>query len=726
MTNEAVEIRISPSATELERFAADELAQYLNELFGVSAHITSTLRSHSDYLFVLGLQSDPIVTECAGKELGISDQGHVVRRISRDTMLLAGGSPAAVAWAVYELVERYGVRYLLHEDLLPDTAKAFHLPDVDVVLEPVQRIRAVSMFVDLPTGSILWTAEQNRAFLAQVFKLKINGVRVHSYPQAPVVSYEVAGIRRSSGQILFGQKIPIDSDNIGYDQLPHAPFLTNPELAGKENTPEFLEAGKRLVHGIIDEARRLGMHVAMPIQPMEFPLEFKPLLEKPSGAVQLGGLTVAETGDLTNPNHTQLVRAQIEAYLDTYPGIDELTLELPENPQAGSVFPQCWRELADKYHLEPEFDIDEALSSARRNHLPAGGPKRAEREFKSTISMLHFYDWFFAGNDLIEKAKRQGTTFGVCVPIDAVEAYPIFDKVMWEGATFCTCLDYSSSRAVRSMRCFEEIDTARLPCTFMFRFQDDNIGSLPQVTTENMHIVMQEMHRLGWDGYQLIFWPIGDLDPMMSYVARASWDATLTPRDAYRDHFERVYGKDCVEPFCQVMRMLEDTTVLLDIDLGPLFPVHGVMEYRAKSCDPMSTVLFHIRGTYEQARITLKRLWELPMSDCGKSNLAYWISRLEFSIHALTEIELLHEGGMAVHRAMEAGKSEDKASASAEIARARDYYARAVQEGEAAMTATASQLRDSTDRATLAAYYHFLVREVRQVTEEFLRSAMGE
>jgi hypothetical protein len=53
-----------------------------------------------------------------------------------------GGSPRATLWAVYELAQRWGVRYLVDRDVFPEQMGAFKVPDLDIVMEPVFRIRA--------------------------------------------------------------------------------------------------------------------------------------------------------------------------------------------------------------------------------------------------------------------------------------------------------------------------------------------------------------------------------------------------------------------------------------------------------------------------------------------------------------------------------------------------------------------------------------------------------
>lgn len=49
----------------------------------------------------------------------------------------------------------------------------------------------------------------------------------------------------------------------------------------------------------------------------------------------------------------------------------------------------------------------------------------------------------------------------------------------------------------------------------------------------------------------------------------------------------------------------------------------------------------------------------------------------------------------------------------------------AVEAGERALSAAAAQVRDDSDRSSLAAYYHFFVREVREKSAELLAGREG-
>ena len=717
-----VQIEIAGDACPLQRQAADELQGYLRQLFGIEA-VMATAAPAADSgrtRFVLGLASAPHVRAACPQMPALSDQGHLVRRVDERTMVLAGGSAAAVAWAMYELGERYGIRYLLRGDVMPAAAGGFHLPDVDAVFEPLLRLRSWRQMNDLPTGPGLWSRAQQEAFIRQIFKLKYNGIYLCLWPQHPFIDFQVKGIRRRTATMLFGQRIPIDGDNIGREHLPDLPCLDHPELAEARTYEQKLAAGRRLIEGILQPARSLAMHISINVQPLEFPREFAPLLQQPTEAVQLGGLTCAEQGDLNQPDHVALAEATLRAYLDQWGDVDELNLSLPEHPHADARFRSCWQELDARHGLEAVAPLDDLLQMAQRNYLIPGGLDRATREFKSSIAMLHFLDGLLTRGDLLKRASDRGTTIGLDLGSNSEPLFPILERILWPGATVSTSLGYTASRAVRAMACMERLDPTRVPASLILTFQDDNVGSLPQVATPSLHLLAENMKRLGWRGFFTRHWPVGDLDPPAAYLARTSW-GPVTPAAACDDHFTHVYGPQAVAELTGAMTLQEEATIILDLDfLSLFFPVLGIMLRSLEADQPMAEGLFHVRAMYEQAQRMLDRAAPKVPTDAGRRELAYWQTRLTFAVEALRENEHVHEGGVSLHAARSTEDVDERARL---MAQARSHYEHAVAAGEAALKAMASQVRDESDRNSLAAYHHFLVREVREQANAVLAGA---
>ena len=109
------------SAPQLEQFAARELCGYLEKLFDLKATPVRQWTESSRTTFLVGNPStNSAIPRTAFPE--VSDQGIVLRSISsggRPALIVGGGSPRATLWAVYELAERWGVRYLVRGDVLP-------------------------------------------------------------------------------------------------------------------------------------------------------------------------------------------------------------------------------------------------------------------------------------------------------------------------------------------------------------------------------------------------------------------------------------------------------------------------------------------------------------------------------------------------------------------------------------------------------------------------------
>lgn len=142
-------------------------------------------------------------------------------------------------------------------------------------------------------------------------------------------------------------------------------------------------------------------------------------------------------------------------------------------------------------------------------------------------------------------------TIYICVN-GLYKALSFVDRALPEGSRLHVG-SYTTSDLVRKLTWLEKVNASQVDPIVNVTLQDDNIGWLPQVTTENAHILLRETHRLGWEGFEIRHWAVGDLDPEMAYLARASWDGGATPRSAYEDHFNHVYGTTAAESPCQVM-----------------------------------------------------------------------------------------------------------------------------------------------------------------------------
>ncbi|MEQ1853499.1 MAG: hypothetical protein ABMA01_18125 [Chthoniobacteraceae bacterium] len=135
-----VTIVVGENAPALEKLASGQLARDLGALFGVETGIRSSLPADPALTILLGSPStNPAIPRDDWPPL--SEQGHLLKSTGQG-LIVGGGSPAATLWAAGELSYRFGIRHLLHGDVLPVEKPAFTLNGLDVMLDTKTVLRA--------------------------------------------------------------------------------------------------------------------------------------------------------------------------------------------------------------------------------------------------------------------------------------------------------------------------------------------------------------------------------------------------------------------------------------------------------------------------------------------------------------------------------------------------------------------------------------------------------
>jgi hypothetical protein len=105
---------------------------------------------------------------------------------------IAGGSDIGVLYGAYRYAELLGVRFYLHGDTIPDE----RLKDLPAVKEetgkPLFETRGILPFHDFPEGPDWWSTDDYRACIAQLAKMRMNFLGLHSYNWEPLVWRGVA------------------------------------------------------------------------------------------------------------------------------------------------------------------------------------------------------------------------------------------------------------------------------------------------------------------------------------------------------------------------------------------------------------------------------------------------------------------------------------------------------------------------------------------------------
>jgi hypothetical protein len=696
-----VDVILGPDAPRLERFAARELAGQLKQLFDAEVKIADKVPGASPNVIVVGSPAtNPALGQLAGASWPkLSDQGHVLRSVRRGqghALLVGGGSPVATLWAVYELGHHFGIRYFLHGDVLPVRKPALKLDGLDRVLEPNLRLRTWRTVNDFAIGPESWGLAEQKRVLGQLAKLKFNRVLLSVYPWQPFAHFEFKGVKKTTALLWYGWRYPVDEVTAGRAAFGGVKVFENPDFAGKTTYEEKLKAGVTLATGIIDAAHELGMSAALALSPLEFPREFAEVLPKAKVIHQLEALTIGP-GPLQPPDDPllrALTAAQIRAYLDTYPTVDALYLTLPEFPDWVEHHEKAWQRLNARTGVGKLISLEKLTETARTRKLIASGD-RGVQALRGNLSALEFFHQLLADPNVLR--RKDGQRVEVVITEVDTALFPVLDKVLPPGAGALHLVDYTARRVAANADLLAQVPALAVKSSLILTLADDNVGVLPQLATGRLQTLLGLLRRHGWEGYSTRYWIPGDLNPSVYYLARASFDATLTPRQAYEDLFTPVCGAEVAGPLGKGFDMIEKATEVIDRhDIGFTFPIPGVVmrQYNARE---LPAWWREVRDLYAGAADEMRRAMQQVRG--GRPLLLYHSKRLEFAVEYLTSVEALRRAGQARARG-------DKPEQLAQLKRATEAM-------HNALTILGEVARDNSDRGVIAVLNEYGYRPLR-------------
>ncbi len=689
----------------LENYAADELKVILQRLYRVEV-VDSVAGKGSDNIILLGQAStNPHLAQALGEHAtDLSEQGLMLRSIGDEprTLVVRGGSPVATLWAVYELGERLGVRYLCDRDVYPTPEPVAWkpLPKLDVVMEPNLRVRCWRLLNELAIGPLSWSLEENQRFLKQIAKMKFNRVQLFIWPAQPFVDYTFRGVSKEAGILFFGQKFPIDQGTIGQNKFGEMVEFTNPEFVNVKSPQEFQTRAVALARGIFQQARELGLETDLSLFPTEWPKEFSKAVPGSQPCQQVGNLTCGPGAALSvdDPVLHDIVFAVVRAHLETYPDIDILRLSLPEHAGWLSQAKLCYERLSQRYDLSEIGSFEALCDKARSRDTFPGGGARVERWMKESLATLYLLDRLVSERGLL---KRPGGGPDVRLSLENVpeELFPIIAQQFPPESEVVSFIDYTASRQLQQVQVLRQPPIAGLDRLLTLTLGDDNVGILPQLAGGSLHKLLAEIRSHGWSGYATRFWNVGEQDPVTHFLARASWEAELTSQAAYADQVSAVCGAESVSSALQAFAAIEKVTQRLDQHgLGFAFPVPDMMQKHSGS-GGLNAELSHDHVLYRQALADMQAASTKSRPE-GRFYTDYFVGRLQFAVNYLDACD-------AFGKATAARQIGNLATATKEA----DLAEKAIRSGLESLLPT---IRDHGELGTIAVLNEFCVKPIRQ------------
>lgn len=649
----AIAIQCGSQQPELERYAAQELARYVDRLFDASVTVDGEKSVGADVWLIVGSPAtNPAVAEALAADgwPSVSDQGIVLKPAQfheRPALVIGGGSPVATLWAVYELVERWGIRYLMHGDVYPETRPMFSFPTGEHVMEPTFRARWFKTMGDFAMGMEGWGMADYRPFLDQLAKLKFNRIRVGSSPSQPFLELQMQGIRQQTAVLWYGEHFPITDDMPGRTLFGGAAEFWNPDLPPRSaSSSEMLAAGVRHCHELIAYARSRGIDASFVGSITDFPQEFSPLVPEAQRVNQLGQLTVGPGSAVRpdNPALADLAGMVIRTTIDTYPEAHSYGFPLGTEWNGWvDAYAWAWQELDRQYAVSGTADIDEMLRRAGQRAYHDGS-EHCLRELKGGIAGLYFLDQLWKSPQVLPRSKNPRARLVVYEP--AEELFPVLSRVLPQDSELVIVLDYNPTRVLRKRSVLATVPARSLPTTLVLTLHDDSVGLLPQLTTNALHELVGDMRRNGLNGFCTRQWLISDHDPTVAYLSQAAWHPQATPAAVWADQIRSVCGEATVEPMLEAFREIESvTSALEDHGMGLTFPWPGMMMQHWNP-DPLTKASPEDLAGYRRALTAVQRA-PLPSKPEGEAYVKYWIGRLEFAILYLEAIQTVKEAALA-------------------------------------------------------------------------------
>ncbi len=635
----------------MEQFAASELCHYLEKLFGIRIQPTTTPPNSSGVLLLVGgPESNLAVKQATAREPfpKVTDQGIVLLHTKlgkQPALIVGGGSPRATLWAVYELVERWGVRYLVDRDVFPERVGQFKLPELDVVMEPLLRVRAHPTLQDFASSGESWGIAHFSPLIDQLAKLKFTRMNIYPFGWQPFLDYELHGIKRHSAWLWYDYHYPITTDMPGRELFGNAAEFWNPDLPLNGSYEELVKAGQRLVQALIDHANRRGMNVAIGAPTTDFTPEFASILKGAEKSGLRTGRTIVPGAKtpVDDPQLEELALTTLRATINTYPGAEYVTVWMPEVRQWTGEYERAWQALDSKYGINKIRSLEEVIAAAERRKGSEVPVQRVLNEVKGDITSLYFYDRLLGGSKAIEYFRRPNLKFmywGV-----SEELFPILDRILPQGWEIGVMPSNQPSHLLERIEILKDLPSQN-PGVLDLTLDDDNIGIVPQLTTNSLYQIVQVLKRNGWAGFVARERFPGDHDWPLAYLAKAAWDPNANPDAVGLDLFSVVCGTQCAENIMTAFHEIECvTTYLGDSNMNFSKERRGtLMKYWRPG--PVPAYLAAVKNGYQRALVAAERAREKAIPG-GRAYVDFWVGRLEFAARYAETVQEVHYGGAA-------------------------------------------------------------------------------
>lgn len=698
-----VDVVVGSKASELERFAASEVAVQFKKLFDADVKISDQVTAGSDPLIVIGSPTSNSALQSLGATWPkLTDQGHLIRSIQlgdRKAIVAGGGSSVATLWAVYELGHHFGIRYALYGDMYPGEPVELKLDGIDRLLEPSLRQRTWKIANQSPIGLESWGLAEHQHAIKQLAKLKFNRVIMSFQPSQGYVDFEFKGIKSQSAMSWRGERFPVDGDTAGRAVFRGAKFFENPDFAAAKNYGERTAAATQQARGILAAARQMGMTTGIAFSPLDFPDGFKGLLTeaKPEAGAKPRVTPPRTAIKFNDPLLVDLAKAQVQAYLKTYADVDALCLTLPETIIWSSQAEDAWKDLDSKMGLSKFTSLKSLHADQIPDVFSANNPK-IERG-RAKLTALAFFNQLLSDKELAKLPDGRNVKL-IVEGIDSA-AFPVLDKLLPSGTETLNSLAYSVREAVAQRELIKAVPAGKVLSGLSLPLSNESV--VPQACFSSLQVLVDAVRAAGWNGFTVTCGTVGDLDFSLYYLSRASFQENLTPQQVLNDMLIPTLGASSAGRVLKAFEQVEEATNLIERgEVGFGWPQQSMVMNVYTSSDPVPEWLSKSEGLLHSASDELYRV-NTRARDGNREFSLYLARRYEFAAGYLGALATVRKAGIAKAKG-------DQETQLAELEKA-------VESLHTALNALAAVARSNSDRGVIAVLNEYGYRPLKKELE---------
>jgi len=520
----------------LEKLAASELAAYLEKLCAVRARTVAG--GKSGFRLAAGDRARSVLPSSLTSEFDSLPADGYIFSTAGGGLLIAGKSDAAVLYAVYDLLERYGARFFLGGDILPAGRKPFLMMPLNETVRPEMALRGTLPWFNFMMGPTGWALSDYKAYIGQLAKLRYNYINFHFYSYEPFLRFRYQGISYPTpGQTQSGHAAtwPASRISVGRDRIPGEycgmPGGPNPEIA----IPRLQQA--------FEYARSRGLKTGVGIE-----LSVVPVLPRAIPDGDFVGPKPATTSEAITPDNLDptsasaeaISRARLKALVETYPHADYYTIWYSEHFQYKTLKP-------------------EALSPKLRSYYEAHKQRFDYQQWNfSAGSYVMFLCWVELGYRILKELKPDAKVVISGWSIDSM--FPGADAILPKDIVFSSLSGYEPQFALSRNaigQYWKPVKEHARHYNSWWEFDGRCLGLL-QPKVKVFDRVFDQAKAAGIDSMLFLHWRTRILDGNARYTALRCWNARLTPEEFYADYARSKFGAQAAPPVTKALLDLED------------------------------------------------------------------------------------------------------------------------------------------------------------------------